>query len=141
MTHHAPPGGVQTVHQTQVPGFGQSATGGQQVQNVAREYVVQGPSGLPSQQLHQGLHQSPQNQVIFDLLPRSVNRFSMPVDSIGFVSNGFKLLARVESSIDECTHRKYLNVKVITRKITRIVSDFHVMWNLVLQFNSIKFLD
>ncbi|XP_050591652.1 uncharacterized protein LOC126922803 isoform X1 [Bombus affinis] len=63
VTHHAPPGGVQTVHQTQVPGFGQSATGGQQVvQNVAREYVVQGPSGLPSQQLHQGLHQSPQNQ-------------------------------------------------------------------------------
>ncbi|XP_017763585.1 PREDICTED: uncharacterized protein LOC108553271, partial [Eufriesea mexicana] len=62
VTHHTPPGGVQTVHQTQVPGFGQSATGGQQVQNVAREYVVQGPSGLPSQQLHQGLHQNPQNQ-------------------------------------------------------------------------------
>nr|XP_012148667.1 PREDICTED: uncharacterized protein LOC100877788 isoform X3 [Megachile rotundata] len=62
VTHHAPPGGVQTVHQTQVPAFGQSATGGQQVQNVAREYVVQGPSGLPSQQLHQGLHQNSQNQ-------------------------------------------------------------------------------
>ncbi|XP_046142592.1 uncharacterized protein LOC114880692 [Osmia bicornis bicornis] len=62
VTHHAPPGGVQTVHQTQVPTFGQSATGGQQVQNVAREYVVQGPSGLPSQQLHQGLHQNSQNQ-------------------------------------------------------------------------------
>nr|XP_003706759.2 PREDICTED: uncharacterized protein LOC100877788 isoform X5 [Megachile rotundata] len=63
VTHHAPPGGVQTVHQTQVPAFGQSATGGQQVQNVAREYVVQGPSGLPSQQLHQGLHQNSQNQM------------------------------------------------------------------------------
>ncbi|XP_076169197.1 uncharacterized protein LOC143147653 [Ptiloglossa arizonensis] len=62
VTHHSPPGGVQTVHQTQVPGFGQSATGGQQVQNVTREYVVQGPSGLPSQQLHQGLHQNSQNQ-------------------------------------------------------------------------------
>ncbi|XP_061940151.1 uncharacterized protein LOC108004049 isoform X5 [Apis cerana] len=62
VTHHTPPGGVQTVHQTQVAGFGQSATGGQQVQNVAREYVVQGPSGLPSQQLHQALHQNPQNQ-------------------------------------------------------------------------------
>ncbi|XP_076755121.1 uncharacterized protein LOC143425921 isoform X2 [Xylocopa sonorina] len=62
VTHHTPPGGVQTVHQTQVPGFGQSATGGQQVQNVAREYVVQGPAGLPSQQLHQGIHQNPQNQ-------------------------------------------------------------------------------
>ncbi|CAL7950221.1 unnamed protein product [Xylocopa violacea] len=62
VTHHTPPGGVQTVHQTQVPGFGQSATGGQQVQNVAREYVVQGPTGLPSQQLHQGIHQNPQNQ-------------------------------------------------------------------------------
>lgn len=111
------------------------------MQNVAREYVVQGPSGLPSQQLHQGLHQSPQNQVIFDLLPRSVNRFSMPVDSVGFVSNDFKLLARVESSINECTRRKYLNVKLITRKITRIVSDFHVIWNLVLQFDSIEFLD
>lgn len=68
VTHHTPPGGVQTVHQTQVAGFGQSATGGQQVQNVAREYVVQGPSGLPSQQLHQALHQNPQNQVIFDFL-------------------------------------------------------------------------
>ncbi|XP_076279161.1 uncharacterized protein LOC143208573 isoform X2 [Lasioglossum baleicum] len=63
VTHHAPSGGVQTVHQTQVPSFGQSATGGsQQVQNVAREYVVQGPSGLPSQQLHQGIHQNSQNQ-------------------------------------------------------------------------------
>lgn len=68
VTHHTPPGGVQTVHQTQVASFGQSATGGQQVQNVAREYVVQGPSGLPSQQLHQALHQNPQNQVIFDFL-------------------------------------------------------------------------
>ncbi|XP_033325292.2 uncharacterized protein LOC117219874 isoform X1 [Megalopta genalis] len=63
VTHHAPTGGVQTVHQTQVPSFGQSATGGsQQVQNVAREYVVQGPSGLPSQQLHQGIHQNSQSQ-------------------------------------------------------------------------------
>ncbi|XP_043265036.1 uncharacterized protein LOC122404837 [Colletes gigas] len=62
VTHHTPPGGVQTVHQTQVPSFGQSATGGQQVQNVTREYVVQGPSGLPSQQLHQGLHQNTQSQ-------------------------------------------------------------------------------
>ncbi|XP_017794411.1 PREDICTED: uncharacterized protein LOC108575982 [Habropoda laboriosa] len=62
VTHHTPPAGVQTVHQTQVPPFGQSATGGQQVQNVAREYVVQGSSGLPNQQLHQGLHQNPQNQ-------------------------------------------------------------------------------
>ncbi|XP_043520068.1 uncharacterized protein LOC122533948 isoform X1 [Frieseomelitta varia] len=62
VTHHTPPAGVQTVHQTQIPGFGQSATAGQQVQSVAREYVVQGPSGLPSQQLHQGLHQNPQNQ-------------------------------------------------------------------------------
>ncbi|XP_076678858.1 uncharacterized protein LOC143374546 isoform X3 [Andrena cerasifolii] len=62
VSHHTPPGGVQTVHQTQVPGFGQSGTGGQQVQNVARDFVVQGPSGLPSQQLHQGLHQNPPNQ-------------------------------------------------------------------------------
>nr|XP_031836114.1 uncharacterized protein LOC116428531 [Nomia melanderi] len=63
VTHHTPSGGVQTVHQTQVPSFSQSATGGsQQVQNIAREYVVQGPSGLPSQQLHQGLHQNSQNQ-------------------------------------------------------------------------------
>lgn len=64
VTHHTPPAGVQTVHQTQVPGFGQSTTAGQQVQSVAREYVVQGPSGLSSQQLHQGLHQNTQNQVI-----------------------------------------------------------------------------
>ncbi|CAK9834222.1 hypothetical protein ANTRET_LOCUS10779 [Anthophora retusa] len=62
VTHHTPPAGVQTVHQTQVPAFGQTTTGGQQVQNVAREYVVQGSSGLPNQQLHQGLHQNPQNQ-------------------------------------------------------------------------------
>ncbi|XP_076240975.1 uncharacterized protein LOC143183336 [Calliopsis andreniformis] len=62
VTHHTPPGGVQTVHQTQVSTFGQSTTAAQQVQNVGREFVVQGPSGLPSQQLHQGLHQNPQNQ-------------------------------------------------------------------------------
>ncbi|CAK9801840.1 hypothetical protein ANTPLA_LOCUS2974 [Anthophora plagiata] len=62
VTHHTPPAGVQTVHQTQVPAFGQSTTGSQQVQNVAREYVVQGSSGLPNQQLHQGLHQNPQSQ-------------------------------------------------------------------------------
>ncbi|KAG7198059.1 hypothetical protein KM043_018229 [Ampulex compressa] len=59
VTHHAPPGGVQTVHQTQVPAFGQSPAGGQQVQNVTREYVIQGPTGLSGQQLHQGLHQNP----------------------------------------------------------------------------------
>lgn len=68
VTHHSPPGGVQTVHQTQLPGFGQSTTAGQQVQNVAREFVVQGPSGLPSQQLHQGLHQNPPNQVCMSFI-------------------------------------------------------------------------
>ncbi|XP_026674882.1 uncharacterized protein LOC108631694, partial [Ceratina calcarata] len=70
VTHHAPPGGVQTVHQTQVPNFGQSATGTgtnvgnqqQQVQNVGREYVVQA-SGISGQQLHQGLHQNQNTQM------------------------------------------------------------------------------
>ncbi|EZA56926.1 hypothetical protein X777_02777 [Ooceraea biroi] len=60
VTHHTPPGGVQTVHQTQVPAFGQATTAGaQQVQNVTREYVVQAPSGVTSQQMHQGIHQNP----------------------------------------------------------------------------------
>ncbi|XP_015438780.1 PREDICTED: uncharacterized protein LOC107193789 [Dufourea novaeangliae] len=62
VTHHTPPGGVQTVHQTQIPTFSQSATGGQQVQNVARDYVVHGACGLPTQHLHQGLPQNSQNQ-------------------------------------------------------------------------------
>ncbi|XP_072763375.1 uncharacterized protein [Anoplolepis gracilipes] len=59
VTHHTPPGGVQTVHQTQVSAFGQTATGAQQVQNVTREYVVQAPGGMTGQQMHQGVHQSP----------------------------------------------------------------------------------
>ncbi|XP_032689914.1 uncharacterized protein LOC116853131 isoform X3 [Odontomachus brunneus] len=59
VTHHTPPGGVQTVHQTQVPAFGQTATGAQQVQNVTREYVVQTPGGMTGQQMHQGIHQNP----------------------------------------------------------------------------------
>ncbi|XP_050447322.1 uncharacterized protein LOC126849485 isoform X2 [Cataglyphis hispanica] len=58
VTHHTPPGGVQTVHQTQVSAFGQTATGAQQVQNVTREYVVQTPGGMTGQQMHQGVHQS-----------------------------------------------------------------------------------
>lgn len=60
VTHHTPPGGVQTVHQTQVSAFGQSAaTGGQQVQNVTREYVVPTPAAIAGQQMHQGIHQNP----------------------------------------------------------------------------------
>ncbi|XP_029171025.1 uncharacterized protein LOC114940490 isoform X2 [Nylanderia fulva] len=59
VTHHTPPGGVQTVHQTQVSAFGQTATGAQQVQNVTREYMVQAPGGMTGQQMHQGIHQSP----------------------------------------------------------------------------------
>lgn len=66
VTHHTPPGGVQTVHQTQVSAFGQTATGAQQVQNVTREYMVQAPGGMTGQQMHQGIHQSPaQGQVQF----------------------------------------------------------------------------
>jgi hypothetical protein len=65
VTHHTPPGGVQTVHQTQVSAFGQAtAAGAQQVQNVTREYVVQAPAGVTGQQMHQGIHQNPtQTQV------------------------------------------------------------------------------
>ncbi|GAB1863960.1 SAM domain-containing protein [Camponotus japonicus] len=59
VTHHTPPGGVQTVHQTQVSAFGQTATGAQQVQNVTREYVVQASGGMTGQQMHQGVHQNP----------------------------------------------------------------------------------
>ncbi|XP_024881293.1 uncharacterized protein LOC112460710 isoform X3 [Temnothorax curvispinosus] len=59
VTHHTPPGGIQTVHQTQVPAFGQTATGAQQVQNVTREYMVQAPGGMTGQQIHQGIHQNP----------------------------------------------------------------------------------
>ncbi|XP_020279350.1 uncharacterized protein LOC109852533 isoform X2 [Pseudomyrmex gracilis] len=60
VTHHTPPGGVQTVHQTQVSAFGQSgATGAQQVQNVTREYVVPTPAAIAGQQMHQGIHQNP----------------------------------------------------------------------------------
>ncbi|XP_025159075.1 uncharacterized protein LOC105187047 isoform X2 [Harpegnathos saltator] len=60
VTHHTPPAGVQTVHQTQVTAFGQATTaGGQQVQNVTREYVVQTPGGMTGQQMHQGIHQNP----------------------------------------------------------------------------------
>lgn len=59
VTHHTPPGGIQTVHQTQVPAFGQTATGAQQVQNVTREYMVQTPGGMTGQQIHQGIHQNP----------------------------------------------------------------------------------
>ncbi|XP_018317029.1 uncharacterized protein [Mycetomoellerius zeteki] len=59
VTHHTPPGGIQTVHQTQVPAFGQTATGAQQVQNVTREYMVQTPGGITGQQIHQGIHQNP----------------------------------------------------------------------------------
>ncbi|XP_012218536.1 mediator of RNA polymerase II transcription subunit 12-like isoform X2 [Linepithema humile] len=58
VTHHTPPGGVQTVHQTQVPAFGQGTTGAQQVQNVTREYMVQTPVGMTSQQIHQSIHQN-----------------------------------------------------------------------------------
>ncbi|KAL0123568.1 hypothetical protein PUN28_005824 [Cardiocondyla obscurior] len=59
VTHHTPPGGIQTVHQTQVPAFGQTATGAQQVQNVTREYMVQTPGSMTGQQIHQGIHQNP----------------------------------------------------------------------------------
>ncbi|EGI62596.1 hypothetical protein G5I_09070 [Acromyrmex echinatior] len=58
VTHHTPPGGIQTVHQTQVPAFGQTATGAQQVQNVTREYMVQTSGGMTGQ-IHQGIHQNP----------------------------------------------------------------------------------
>ncbi|XP_011176409.1 uncharacterized protein LOC105208288 isoform X2 [Solenopsis invicta] len=59
VTHHTPPGGIQTVHQTQVPAFGQTTTGAQQVQNVTREYMVPTPGGMTGQQIHQGIHQNP----------------------------------------------------------------------------------
>ncbi|XP_018338257.1 PREDICTED: uncharacterized protein LOC108746161 isoform X2 [Trachymyrmex septentrionalis] len=59
VTHHTPPAGIQTVHQTQVPAFGQTATGAQQVQNVTREYMVQTSGGMTGQQIHQGIHQNP----------------------------------------------------------------------------------
>lgn len=65
VTHITPPGGVQTVHQTQVPNFSQSGAGGQQIQSTNREYLVQGPGGMSSQSMHQNMHQSPvTNQVI-----------------------------------------------------------------------------
>lgn len=46
VTHHTPPGGVQMAHQTQISGFVQSTSAGQPVQNVNREYVVQGPGAM-----------------------------------------------------------------------------------------------
>ncbi|XP_033209517.1 uncharacterized protein LOC117168177 isoform X2 [Belonocnema kinseyi] len=60
VTHITPPGGVQMAHQTQISGFAQPTTGGQPVQNVNREYVVQGPGAMTNkhQGIHQGLHQS-----------------------------------------------------------------------------------
>ncbi|XP_043476542.1 uncharacterized protein LOC122507743 isoform X2 [Leptopilina heterotoma] len=77
VTHHTPPGGVQMAHQTQISGFVQSTSAGQPVQNVNREYVVQGPGamnqnhgipvmkvGLLLQQatnVHQSSHQSYQS--------------------------------------------------------------------------------
>lgn len=113
VTHHTPSGGVQTVHQTQVPSFSQSATGGsQQVQNVAREYVVQGPSGLPSQQLHQGLHQNSQNQVIFDFLLCHLNHFS--ITNVTLIPNHSIHLGRTEVAGELCLR---LLFELATREI------------------------
>ncbi|XP_012284524.1 uncharacterized protein LOC105701941 [Orussus abietinus] len=56
VTHHTPPGGVQTVHQTQISGFAAAPTV-QQTPNSGREYVVPGP-GVPGQNVHQPHHQS-----------------------------------------------------------------------------------
>ncbi|XP_043284093.1 PH domain-containing protein DDB_G0275795-like isoform X2 [Venturia canescens] len=58
VTHITPPGGVQTVHQTQVTNFGQSGPGGQQMQSTNREYLVQASGGIGSQSMHQNMHQS-----------------------------------------------------------------------------------
>ncbi|XP_066583341.1 mediator of RNA polymerase II transcription subunit 12-like [Prorops nasuta] len=58
VTHHTPPGGVQTVHQTQLSGFAQSPAGSQQMPGASREYVVQPPSTTMPQQMHQTLHQN-----------------------------------------------------------------------------------
>lgn len=69
VAHHTPPGGVQTVHQTQVAAFGQTATGAQQVQNVTREYVVQTPGGMTGQQIHQGIHQNPAQGQVHAAIP------------------------------------------------------------------------
>ncbi|XP_051176444.1 putative mediator of RNA polymerase II transcription subunit 26 isoform X2 [Leptopilina boulardi] len=63
VTHHTPPGGVQMAHQTQISGFVQSTNAGQPVQNVNREYVVQGTGGMNQQSsnAHQSSHQSYQS--------------------------------------------------------------------------------
>ena len=65
VTHITPPGGVQTVHQTQVSNFGQTGTGVQQVTNSNREYVGPTTAAMTTQSLHPSILQnSITNQVI-----------------------------------------------------------------------------
>lgn len=52
VSHHIP-GGVQTVHQTQISGFTQPQAGPSQIQGgMTREFQVPGPGGLQNQPMH-----------------------------------------------------------------------------------------